>query len=52
MLSINNPKETFYHNNLFTKSFRLIFKTLIKIVQSQYCAKNVQNKGMDNNLFF
>lgn len=53
MLSNYYPKETFYHKNLFPKNFRLIFTILIKIVQSQYCAKkNVQNKGMSNNLFF
>ena len=52
MLLINYPRETFYHRNLFPKNFTMIFKVLIKIVQSQHCATNVQNKGMDNNLFF
>lgn len=45
MFSINYPRETFYHKNLFPRNFSIISKTLIKRVPSQ-------NKEMDNNLLF
>lgn len=52
MLTINYPKETFHHQKK-TCSLEISAgssQTWTKVLPSQYCTTNVQDKGMDNNL--